>query len=160
MRKRVIRSAERTAPPGDAPWLDLEHLAAVEVTSEDPSHPVEAALLRGADGSGGGWRAAEPGEQTIRLVFDSPQRLRRIRVSFSESSAGRTQEFVLRWAPDPAAPMRDVVRQQWTFSPWGATREVEDYRVELHEVGVLELSIAPEVSGGGAVASLEQLRLA
>ena len=159
MRKRVIRPTEQAAPPDDADWLDLEQLAAVEVTSEDPARPVEAALLRGAGGPGG-WRAAEPGQQTIRLVFDAPQRLRRIHVSFAETSADRTQEFVLRWSPDPAAPPRDIVRQQYTFSPRGATREVEDYRAELSGVAVLELTIIPDIAGGEAHATLEQLRIA
>ena len=46
---------------------------------------------------GSAWRAAEPGRQTIRLLFASAQPLRRIWLEFAESTIERTQEDVLRW---------------------------------------------------------------
>ena len=157
MRKRIIPPAQQeNQAPGDA-WLDLERLAEVEITSEDPAHPIESALI---PGQGTGWRAAEPGEQTIRLVFASPQRLRRIWLEFVEPDVERAQEYVLRWSPDGGTTFRDIVRQQWNFSPGGATRQVEDHRVELSGVTMVELVIVPDVSGGGARASLAGLRLA
>ncbi len=61
---------------------------------------------------------------------------------------------------DRSHAFHDVVRQQWNFSPQGATSETEDHRVELPAVTLLELSITPNTSGGAAVASLAQLRLA
>ena len=72
----------------------------------------------------------------------------------------RTQEYVLRWSADGGQSFREIVRQQWNFSPQGATSQTQDYRVELPAVTVLELSIVPDTSGGAAVASLAQLRLA
>jgi hypothetical protein len=152
VRKRIIgaaRSAERE-------WLDLD-LARVEVTSEDPAHPIESALLPGA---GPGWRAAGPGEQTVRILFDQPARVRRARLTFREDGCARTQEFVLRWSADGGRSYREVVRQQFTFSPPGTTEEVEEYAADLDGVTVVELRVVPDVSGGGARASLEQLRLA
>jgi hypothetical protein len=155
MQKRIVRGAREHRPAG-GPWLDLERLVQVELTSEDASHPVETALL----GSGGpGWRAAEHGEQTIRLVFREPQRLRRIWLRFVEAEAERTQEFVLRWSPDGRS-FRDVVRQQYTFSPAGATSEVEDLAVELASVSALELTIIPDQGRGRAYASLAEWRIA
>ena len=77
-------------------WLDLEEVATVEVTSEDPNFPIESAL---AAREGPGWRAAERGKQIIRIVFDKPRPLRRIRLEFSETEIERTQEFTLRWSP-------------------------------------------------------------
>jgi hypothetical protein len=155
MQKRMVRGA-RENRPADGPWLDLERLVQVEFTSEDAAHPVEAALLT----SGGpGWRAAEPGEQTIRLLFHDPQRLRRIWLRFVEASAERTQEFVLRWSPDGRS-FRDVVRQQYTFSPAGATSEVEDLAVELAPVTALELTIVPDQGRGRAYASLAEWHIA
>ena len=151
MRKRVIRSAAPEA--GD--WLPVEDLAAIEITSEDPAAPIEAALR----GKPPGWRAAEPGPQTIRLIFDRPQTLRRIRLVCLESELVRTQELVLRWSRDEARSSGEVVRQQWNFSPTGATCEVEDYRVELAEVKVLALEVVPSIGGGPARASLAELRL-
>ena len=157
MRKRIIPPAQQeNQAPGDD-WLDLERLAEVEITSEDPAHPIESALI---PGQGTGWRAAEPGEQTIRLVFAAPQRLRRIWLEFVEPDVERAQEYVLRWSPDGGTTFRDIVRQQWNFSPGGATRQVEDHRVELSGVTMVELVIVPDVSGGGARASLAGLRLA
>ena len=120
----------------------------------------DVALLGKAVTRGSGWRAAKAGAQTIRLVFDAPQRLRQIWLVFSEAEKERTQEFVLRWSPDGGASFQEILRQQWTFSPPETTREIEDYRVDLAGVTVLELSIVPDISGGEARASLEQLRLA
>jgi len=155
--KLVGRPASREISRDEEDWLDLERTARVEISSEDESHPVEAALVRGA---WSGWRAAEPGEQALRLLFDEPRRLRRISLLFLEEERARTQEFVLRWSPDGGQTFREVVRQQYNFSPAGATREAEDYEVALDGVTALELIIIPDVSGGPARASLERLRLA
>lgn len=138
-------------------WLDVEELAQVEVTSEDREHPIEAALVAGA---GSGWRAAQPGVQTIRVIFDRSQRLSRMRLVFIETDVARAQEFVLRWSADGGRTFREIVRQQWNFAPPGTIREVEDYRVDLDGVTVLELAIVPDQSGGRARASLAQWRLA
>ena len=157
MRKRMITPDRQGSAPPDQDWLNVEDLALVEITSEDTAHPIESALLSGGTP---GWRAADPGKQTIRLLFNHPQRLRRIWLNFVETRAERTQEYVLRWSADGGQSFREIVRQQWNFSPQGATRETEDHRVELPAVTVLELSIIPDTSGGNAVASLAQLRLA
>jgi hypothetical protein len=144
------------AHPGEA-WLDVEHRALVEVTSEENGYPIESALL-GAENRG--WRAGSPGTQTIRLIFDEPQKLRRIWLIFEDSESVRTQEFVLRWSPDSGNSFREIVRQQWNFSPPDSIRETEDYTVELPAVTALELIIVPDKSGGLARASLASLRLA
>ncbi|QDV83319.1 carbohydrate-binding protein [Planctomycetes bacterium TBK1r] len=158
MKKRIITDAEQQAAqlPEDG-WLDLAKLADVEVTSEDPAHPIESALL---PGQGSLWHATEPGEQTIRLVFTSPQRIERIALEFVEPQTERTQQFVLSWSSDGGQSYRELVRQQWNFSPQGATQETEDYRVDLSNVTTLELKLTPDVSGGEARATLARLRLA
>jgi hypothetical protein len=155
MRKRLIDQSPPDASPPDQEWLDLERLARVEVTSEDAGRPIESALVDGP-----GWRAAGPGEQTIRLLFDLPQRLRRILLWYREDEQERTQEFVLRWSSDGGRTFREILRQQYHFSPPGTVAEAEDYRVDLDRVTALELSIVPSVSGGNARASLTRLRLA
>ena len=106
-------------------WLDLEQAARVEVSSEAEGYPVEGALLKDVQG---GWRASEPGIQTIRLLFDHPQTIRVIRLVFKEKEFTRTQEFVLRWLPQEARDWKDVVRQQWNFSPPVTEDECEDTR--------------------------------
>ena len=155
MRKRLITPIAG-APPIDRDCLDVGSVALVEISSEDKAHPIESALLAGEKR---GWRAAEPGPQTVRLVFDNPQRLRRIWLVFEETETQRTQEFVLRWSDDGHS-FREIVRQQWNFSPPETVRETEDYSVQLSDVTVLELKIVPDKSGGEARASLESLRLA
>jgi hypothetical protein len=157
MRKRIIPSVQKDILPPGEHWLDLERLAQVEITSEDAAHPIESALF---PGRGSGWRATEPGAQTVRLLFTHPQRLRRIWLQFVEPVTERTQEFVLRWSSDGGQSFREIVRQQWNFSPQGATCETEDHRVDLSGVTVLELSIIPDISRREACASLAQLRLA
>jgi hypothetical protein len=157
MRKRIIDQDSKGLSSADQDWLDLGRLAQVEVTSEDTGHPVESALT--ADG-GQGWVAGETGEQTIRLLFDGPQALRQIRLVFEEERRERTHEFVLRWSGDNGRSYQEILHQQYTFSPPGATREVEDYVVNLHGVTVLELRIIPDISRGDARASLTLLRLA
>ena len=99
------------------------------------------------------------GAQTIRLIFDQPQRLKQISLVFEEKETARTQELVLRWSSDGGTSFREIVRQQWNFSPPETVREVEEYQVELSNVSVLELIIVPNMSGGAARASVKSLRL-
>jgi hypothetical protein len=157
MRKRIIDKERDEMPAPQGGWLDLEALASVELTSESGSHPIETALR---PHGGPGWQAAEPGEQRIRLIFDEPVRLHRIHLEFDERVRERTQEFVLRWSSDEQAEGSEIVRQQYTFSPGGANREIEDYLVELSDVAVLELEIIPDISGGVARATLARMQLA
>jgi len=156
MQKHLIER-DRSTREADTRWLDLETLAMAEITSEQPNQPIELAFRPGEES---GWRAGEPGVQVIRLIFHQPQRLSRIRLRFSERNVERTQELVLRWAPDRSHPFQDIVRQQWVFSPQGSHLESEDYRVNLDAVGVLELIVNPDVAHGLAIASLDELRIA
>ncbi len=157
MRKRIIgQDLGKVAAP-EPNWIDLEPLAQVEVTSEDAGYPIESALI---SGMGPAWRAAQPGEQIIRLRFDEPLKIKRIRLVFHEDERERTQEFVLRWLPNGGQSYREIVRQQYNFSPPETWREVEDYDLDLDGVKALELWIMPDISSGSAWASLAQLRLA
>ena len=156
MRKSIINPAGRDRPAETDEWMELDRVARVEVSSEDPDHPIEAALV---PGRGPGWRASRPGPQTVRLVFDGPRHVRRIRLRFAADGVARTQEFVLRWV-DAASERRQVVRQQWNFSAGGAADEVEDYRVDLPGAIELELVVTPDISGGESAASLAEFRVA
>ena len=157
MRKRLIETGQQQTSLPVEDWLNIEDIAEVEFTSEDADHPIESALLPGGVV---GWRAAVSGKQTIRLIFAAPQRLRRIWIKFLEPRTERTQEYNLHWSADGGHSFREIVRQQWNFSPNGATSETEDHHVELPAVTVLELNITPDISGGKAFASMEQMRLA
>ena len=154
MRKRVFTPTPPGIRPHDEGWLDLDRAASVEVTSEEKDFGIDSALVSGETQ---GWRAASPGTQTIRLLFDQPQRLRRIWLVFEETETERTQEFVLRWSPDGGRAFREIVRQQWNFSPPDTLREVEEYRVEISDVTVLELVIVPDNSRGAKEPDRQQL---
>ncbi len=156
MRKRLITPTPEMVRSRGEGWLDVERAAIVEATSEDKDYPVESAFV---SGEARGWRAAMLGSQTIRLAFDQPQRLKHISLVFEENETTRTQAFVLRWSPDGGSSSKEIVRQQWNFSPPETTREVEEYQVELSNVTVLELIIVPNMSGGVARASLKSLHL-
>lgn len=157
MRKQLI-----DVPPagayGGGTWMDLS-ATTVEVTSEHPQHPIESALITD-QGSDTGWCAAAPGRQVVRIVFDEPRRISRIHLVVHEPAVTRSQEFVLSWSGDHEKSFREIVRQQWNFSPAGATTETEDYRVELDGVTALQLAIEPDTRGGAALASLARLRFA
>lgn len=157
MRKRIIISDHKENFNSEQNWLDIEKLAVVEVTSEEDEFPIESALL---PGKLSGWRASGPGKQIIKLLFDNPQRLQKIRLNFEELEIERTQEFVMRWSKDSGQSYQEIIRQQWNFAPDSATNEIEDYQVELPAVTILELSINPDISGRNAFASLKELRLA
>src|SRR6266478_9113248 len=104
MRKRLVTPTPATVQAQRESWFDLERAAAVEVTSEDKDFPIESSL---SIEQGQGWRAAEPGAQTIRLVFDEPQELKHISLVFEEDEIMRTQEFVLRASSNSGGPFRD-----------------------------------------------------
>ena len=109
MRKRIFQQRTQITPPvDDHNWLELEELAQVELTSEDPAHPIESALKMTA---GSGWHAQHPGQQTIRLLFDKPHRISCIHLAFQEDEWQRTQEFVLRWSQYGGVSNREIVRQ-------------------------------------------------
>ena len=156
MRKQVFTPTPQGIRSPDEGWLDLDRAASVEVTSEEKNYGIDSALVSGETQ---GWRAASPGTQTIRLLFDQPQRLRRISLVFEESETERTQEFVLRWSPDGGHSFREIVRQQWNFSPPNTVCEIEEYQVELSNVTALELVIVPDISRGTTRASLKSLRV-
>ena len=137
--------------------MDLGQIATVEVTSEDPNFPIESVF--GAT-EGAGWRAGQRGEQQIRLIFDQALPVRRIQLHFVERSHTRLQEFTVRWSAADGGQAKEIVRQQWNFSPEGSTSEIEDYQVDLDGVSTLELVIRPDLTHNEAVATLGAWRVA
>jgi hypothetical protein len=157
--QKTIISGNTSHPSDLETWLDLEAIAAVEVTSEDNGFPIES-VFSGAKPTG--WRAATTGPQVIRLHFNTPQPIRRIQLHIVEKLAERSQEFLLKALT--SGEWREIARQQWNFSPNGTTEEIEDYRVQLDEVTVIELRIDPDRSHNPAlsqhVATIERLQVA
>ncbi len=96
-------------------WLELEQMAKVEVTSEDPDFPIESAL---ASGKGPGWRAAEKGKQIIRIIFDKPRPLRRI--NGRPSQAGHSEILFASNGTSARTARRarsKIIRSIWIASP-------------------------------------------
>ena len=157
MRKSVLSPAPLASDALDGRgWLRLQELAEVEVTWEADGYPVESVFDFGA---GSGWRAAWPGKQRIRLIFHQPQSIRRMRLQFHEPDVARAQEFTVRWSRGSNDPLKEVIRQQWNFSPNGSTNELEDYVVDLEAVSILELTIDPDRGAGEALAKMDDWRL-
>jgi hypothetical protein len=158
MRKRILSRDRAFDELGVGHrWIDLGQIATVEVTSEDPNFPIESVF----DTNGGpGWRASEKGEQQVRLIFDHPLSVHRMQLHFMEPDHERMQEFTIRWSSAEGGQPREIVRQQWNFSPAGSTAEIEDYEVSLDRVSVLELVIRPDMSHDEAMATLAAWRLA
>jgi hypothetical protein len=160
MRKEIV-GQKTVAGEGRsaAEWLDLASIARVQLTSEDPAFPLENALSTNPELNELGWRAGASGPQTLTLLFDAPQNIRRIRLHFMEHTMERSQEFVLRYSSGKEAD-REIVRQQWTFSPGGSAQEIEEYTVELQSVTKLELVIDPDRGRGNSLAMLNAFRVA
>jgi hypothetical protein len=158
MRKKLMTTEKNEIQSPDLNWLDLSMIARAELSSEDPLHPLESALT---PTEGFGWRARKGGPQTIRLFFDEPQQISHVHLEFQEDVIQRTQEFALHWSSvDDGRSDQEIVRQQFNFSPPHSCREVEDYRVALVGVTMMQLVIIPDISGGDARASLARLLLA
>ena len=159
MRKSIITPNPVAAAPLGAHWRELERIARVEISSEAEDFPIEHALGKTATN---GWRAAATGPQVIRLFLDEPIAVRRIQLHFVDKVSERSQEFVL--LAGSGKELREVVRQQWNFSPNGTTEEIEDYTVDLSGVTAVELRIDPDRSHDPTqsqnYASLQSLKLA
>ena len=159
MRKSIVSPSAVAATPISDLWRDLERIARVEISSEDPQFPIEYALGKKVTT---GWRAADTGPQLIRLHFDEPMNIKRLQLHFVDKAAERSQEFAVY--AGSGAELKEVVRQQWSFSPHGSTEEIEDYTVNLSGITTLEVRIDPDRSHdpkqSQAYASLQSLRLA
>ena len=140
--------------PGGA-WFRAEDIKEIGVTSENKNAPIENVF----DATTQGWRADVAGSQLIRITFNEPKSIRRIQVEFVEEERERTQEFKIHWSGGLDRTMSEVIRQQWTFSSAGSTRELEDYAVTLEGVLLLDLIIQPDIGHSGALASLKSLRI-
>lgn len=156
MRKQIIDQEVIKTSATEEQWLDLEQKAQVELSSEDPEFPIEGALEMGSRG----WRASKPGKQKIRIIFNEPQRIRRIQLGFEETQQERTQEFVLEYSSDGGQSYQEIVRQQFNFSPSHANKELEDYTVNLDWVTAVSLQIIPDINQSNLPASLSYLRIA
>jgi hypothetical protein len=144
-RVRTHRLTDHLAAPGpQGREKDLAAIATVLVTSEAAGHPIEHVFDQHRGPGGRRWMAAEPGAQIVRLAFDTPQALRQITVEVEEPEVSRTQELQLAISADGGRTYREVLRQDYTFSPPGTTFEHEAWRIAAEGVTHVQLVIKPE----------------
>ena len=159
MRKSIVSPSAVAQTPISDLWRELERIARVEISSEDPQFPIEHALGKKVTT---GWRAAATGPQLIRLHFDEPLNIKRLQLHFVDKTAERSQEFAVY--AGAGSELKEIVRQQWSFSPNGSTEEIEDYTVNLSGITTMELRIDPDRSHDPKqsqhYASLQSLKLA
>ena len=152
-------SAASPLPPRAAGEIDIANSATLVYSSEDPDHPVEH-LIDGHCGRGSTrWTSARPNEtERIVLEFDRPERISCLVYEVEECLQERTQEVRVEVSTDHGRSHRQVLVQEYVFSPHGATFQHEELRLDLPAITHLSLTIVPNKSGSG-VASLTSLRL-
>jgi hypothetical protein len=159
MKKHLLSSEGKPAIPPQEESIDVSAVATAALTSEADGHPIENAF-DGRRGPGGTrWLAGEPGPQILRLDFDPPQTLRRVELEIEEPTVPRTQELSLSVSVDGGDSYRELVRQEYTFSPPGTTFERESWAVSVDGMTQLRLEILPDKSGRPCRASLTALVL-
>lgn len=156
LRKQIIK-AFPDHPVPQAGEIDIAATATVYVTSEDPAYPIEHAFDHRRGPGGSRWVAAETGEQTLVLAFDTPQMIHRTIVEIEEADVSRTQELCLAVSHDGGQSYRELRRQDYTFSPPGTTFEREDWVVRAEGVTHLRLGLKPDKGGQPCRATLTAL---
>ena len=92
------------------------------------------------------------------MEFDQPQTTSRLMYEVEEATRERTQEVRVEISEDGARTYRQILVQEYNFSPRGAIYQLEEQRFDLHGVPHLRLTIVPNKSGSGT-ATLTALRL-
>jgi len=158
LRKQIVpsRSGDPASLEGE---ISVADVATVHVTSEQSDHPIDNAF-DGRRGPGGSrWIAEGPGEQTVMLLFDRPQAIQRVGVEIEEPAVSRTQELSISLSSDGGRTFRELVRQEFTFSPPGTSFEREVWSASAEAVTHLRLDIRPDKGGRIGRATLTSLTL-
>ena len=158
LRKHIVK-APPSHPVPEPGEMDIAATATVQVTSEDPAHPIEHVFDTRRGPGGSRWVAAEPGEQTLILAFDTPQTIHQTIVEAEELEVSRTQEFRLSVSHDGGQIYRELRRQEYNFSPPGTTFEREAWTVLAEGVTHLQLWMKPDKGGKPCRATLTSLVL-
>lgn len=158
LRKRQLKP-DQAASAGVADEIDIANCATIAYSSEDPAHPVEY-LLDARSGPGATrWRSARPDViELLVLEFDRPQAISRLLYEVEEAERERTQEVRVEVSEDRGRTYRQILVQEYTFSPRGATYQREEQRLNVHQASHLRFTIVPNKNGSGT-ATLTALRL-
>jgi hypothetical protein len=158
LRKRPLETdtAAAARAPGE---IDIAACATVAYSSEDRAHPVENLFDEHSRPGSARWLSARPDAiEHIVVEFDQPQTISRLVYEVEEAMRERTQEVRVEVSEDGTRTYRQILVQEYNFSPRGATYQREEQRLDLHRVTHLRFTIVPNKSGSGT-ASLTTLRL-
>jgi F5/8 type C domain len=159
MLRKQILTTHRTMSDRSAAEKNIAAVATVLVSSEDPRHPIDYAF-DGQRGPGASrWIAAQSGEQTLILAFDTPQTIRKILVEVEEPEISRTQEIAVSISQDGGQTYHELMRQEYNFSPPGTTLEHEEWSIKADAISHLQLTIKPDKGGKARHATLTTLAL-
>ena len=153
LRKLIIKPHPAT-PDATTGEIDIATVATVQVTSEAPEHPIDHVFDDHRGPGGTHWVAGELGEQTLILAFDAPQKINQILLEVEELEVARTQELQLCLSCDGGRTYRELLRQEFNFSPAGTTFEREKWTVSAQGVTHLRLVIKPDKGGKPCRATL------
>ena len=156
LRKQLLQPVESHRSGGEILIADT---ATVLVTSELPDHPIDY-MCDGQRGPGSTrWIAEQPGDQTIVLAFDTAQNINTVSLEIEEAEVSRTQEITLATSRDGGHTYRELLRQEFNFSPSGTTFEHEEWRVAAEGITNLRVWIRPDKGGKPCRASITSLVL-
>lgn len=158
VRKRLLDDA-RLLPASSSAEVNLTAGATIGYSSEEPAHPIDN-LFDGRDGPGGTyWESSQENRaETLLIEFDQPQKISRLIFEAEERQLERTQEVRLEVSCDAGISFRQLLVQEFVFSPGGATFQREDLRVSITDASRLRLTVVPNKNGSGR-AKLTSLRL-
>ena len=158
LRKRPLEGSA-PANTGATGAIDIAGCATIAYSSEQPDHPVEH-LLDGHSGLGATrWIGARPDTiEHILVEFDRPQTISRLVYEVEETERERTQEVRVEVSEDGGRTYRQILVQEYNFSPGGATYQREEQRFNLRQISHLRLTIVPNKHGSGT-ATLTTFRL-
>ena len=158
LRKRPL-TADTQANTGASAEIDIAGCATIAYSSEAGDQPVEH-LLDGHAGPGATrWISARPDTiEQILVEFDRPQAISRLVYEVEEAERERTQEVRVEVSEDGGRTYRQILVQEYNFSPGGATYQREEQRFNLRQISHLRLTIVPNKNGSGT-ATLTTFRL-
>lgn len=133
--------------------------ATVRVSSEAAGHPIDR-VFDGTCGPGASqWIAGEAGDQTLIIAFHHPRSIGHVTMEVEEREAARTQEVQLAFSNDNGVTYRELLCQEFNFSPDGTTWEREHWAVGQFNVTHLRLAIKPDKGRKDVFAKLTSLVL-
>lgn len=118
-------------------------MASVEVSSETSLFPIDNVFDAQRGPGGSCWVASEAGEQTVLVTFDSPQRLRSVRLEVEERTNTSTQHVKVSTSTDAGKSYNELTARDFTFSPYGATFGEETWPVAIEHVTHVRLQVTP-----------------